>query len=1058
MSKARIILFLLLLTSGLPVHSQDDTHNYVRSVTYLKADRTDSIIQVQYYDDLGRPDQLVSGGMNTHGTYLHTQTEYDGVGREKKTWLPVIGATNPAYVSNIANINHSQYHDSRAFSETSYDALDRTTFVSTPGEAWTDKGKHTNYRCNTGNEVKRYSAANPTSFTYYQPNTLTCVETLDEDGIRVQTFTDQQGRTVLERRGSTGDTSDTYYVYNDLSQLVYVLTPEYQQNASTSLYAYCYKYNQRGLVSSRKLPGCQADTLIYDTADRLIRMQDGLLRASSQYRVYTYDGLNRQVSQSIEGGNTELINYYDNYNFLNQYTSLAHDGTNGSVFGLDGSTGSYAKGNLTGVWQKASDGTALLTTYVYDDHNRIVKQAESGLDGTAVVTKYTYNFVGDVTSETSARYHYVQSTGRWVSDYELDSQTAYNHGTRLASTTTVNLTDNTGGADAGEIVSTPGYDDYGRVTSLNRSGTSGDVSYTYDLVHGWLTGISYPSGGFTQTLYRETGGNRPRWNGSISAMTWQTEIGVQRRYDYRYDNRNRLTEAAYSHYGSQGSSSPTLSLIPSSTSTPNYSTWYRYDRNSNLTWVKRYGKKNDGTFNVIDRLRIDHTGNQLTSVKDSITGSLTYTYSSEFVDGSNTGSEYSYNGNGGLTKDLNRGISGIVYDKLGHPTQVTFTSGNTISYVYAADGRKLRAVHRQGTYQPVTTDYAGPYEFTGGTISRVSFPGGYYSYSPNGWTAHYYIQDYQGSNRKVVKAASTEVEQVTHYYPYGGVIGDISTPEGTQKYKFEGKELDRSFGLDNYDIHARNYYAMLPMLDRVDPLSEKYYGISPYVYCAGDPVNRGDYDGKDAQVLFEGNNITISAEIVLTGKNATKELAEIFQKGLEEIWGELSSFTDEDGNLYNICFDLNVTANPDIDIDNGSIPQPDGYHNYMQVVNESYINGSNENAQSGVNLKTGYTGHIRSYGRNMSLLFDNPMPHEFGHMIGLIDRYYRKGNNSFALPGWNGQIMAEPAGVGIADNQSISGVLNPLIQVNKALTSWSQPSWTQSFFLHLGNRYYKERK
>ena len=850
MSKTRIISLLLSLAFSLPVFSQSTNRNYVRSVTYLKSDRSDSIIQVQYYDDLGRPDQLVSGGMNTHGTYLHTQTEYDGVGRERKTWLPAVGATNPAYVSNIANINPSQYHDSRAFSETSYDALDRTTFVSTPGVAWTGRGKHTNYRYNTDNEVKHYSATNPASFSYYHPNTLTCVETLDEDGIRVQTFTDQLDRIVLERRGSSGDTSDTYYVYNDLSQLVYVLTPEYQQNASTSLHAYCYEYNQRGLVSNRKLPGCQVVTMDYDGADRLIRMQDGLLRASSQYRVFTYDNLGRLVSQSIEGGDTELINYYDKYDFLTQYSSLAHEGITGSVFGLQGcdSDESYAIGSPTGIWQKASDGTALLTTYVYGDHGRVVKQAESGLDGTAVVTKYTYNHVGDVTSETSTRYHYVQSTGRWVSDYELGSQTAYNHGTRLASSTTVSLTESSSGASAGEIVSTPGYDDYGRVTSLNRSGTSGDVSYTYDLVHGWLTGISYPSGGFSQTLFRETGGNRPRWNGNISAMTWQTESGVQRRYDYRYDNRNRLTEAAYSHYGSQGSSSSTLSLIPASTSTPNYSTWYRYDRNSNLKWVKRYGKKNDGTYNVIDKLRIDHTGNQLTSVKDSITGSLTYTYSSEFVDGSNSGSEYAYNGNGGLTKDLNRGISGIVYDKLGHPTQVTFTSGNTISYVYAADGRKLRTTHRQGTHQPVTTDYAGPYEFEGGTISRVSFPGGYYSYSPGSWTAHYYIQDYQGSNRKVVKAASTTVEQVTHYYPYGGVIGDISAEEECrQKYKFEGKELDRSFGLDNYDIHARNYFAMLPMWDRVDPLAEKYYGISPYVYCAGDPVNKGDYDGQKVE-------------------------------------------------------------------------------------------------------------------------------------------------------------------------------------------------------------------
>ena len=114
-----------------------------------------------------------------------------------------------------------------------------------------------------------------------------------------------------------------------------------------------------------------------------------------------------------------------------------------------------------------------------------------------------------------------------------------------------------------------------------------------------------------------------------------------------------------------------------------------------------------------------------------------------------------------------------------------------------------------------------------------------------------------------------------NYYPYGGVIGDISTNENVQKYKLfhyipreqarsegprshqkeidnllarrrafrRGVELDRTFGLDNYDIHARQYFAMMPSWDRIDPLVEKYYGISPYAYCGGDPVNLGDYDG-----------------------------------------------------------------------------------------------------------------------------------------------------------------------------------------------------------------------
>lgn len=135
------------------------------------------------------------------------------------------------------------------------------------------------------------------------------------------------------------------------------------------------------------------------------------------------------------------------------------------------------------------------------------------------------------------------------------------------------------------------------------------------------------------------------------------------------------------------------------------------------------------------------------------------------------------------------------------------------------------------------------------------FDGGYASFNNdtiNSW--HYYIQDYLDNNRMVVNKNST-VEQVTHYYPYGGVIGDISTNESFQMYKFEGKELDRTFGLDNYDIHARQYFAMMPSWDRIDPLAEKDYGISPYVYCHGNPVSHIDRNGKWVETLWDVVNV-----------------------------------------------------------------------------------------------------------------------------------------------------------------------------------------------------------
>ena len=177
---------------------------------------------------------------------------------------------------------------------------------------------------------------------------------------------------------------------------------------------------------------------------------------------------------------------------------------------------------------------------------------------------------------------------------------------------------------------------------------------------------------------------------------------------------------------------------------------------------------------------------------------------------------------------------------------------SNIEYIYAADGTKLRTIHRPASSSALTDsiDYIGNLILKNGQPSMYIFDGGYVSFGTNGavngW--HYYIQDYMGNNRMVVNKNGT-TEQVTHYYPYGGVIGDISTNESVQKYKFEGNELDRTFGLDNYDIHARQYFAMMPSWDRIDPFAEKYYGISPYVYCGGDPVNFGDYDGMDRYAL-----------------------------------------------------------------------------------------------------------------------------------------------------------------------------------------------------------------
>ena len=74
----------------------------------------------------------------------------------------------------------------------------------------------------------------------------------------------------------------------------------------------------------------------------------------------------------------------------------------------------------------------------------------------------------------------------------------------------------------------------------------------------------------------------------------------------------------------------------------------------------------------------------------------------------------------------------------------------------------------------------------------VSLPDGMY---------HYYLKDHQGNNR-VVADRNGKVEEVNHYYPFGGMFAHNGN---VQPYKYNGKELDTRKELNWYDYGARHY-------------------------------------------------------------------------------------------------------------------------------------------------------------------------------------------------------------------------------------------------------------
>lgn len=231
-----------------------------------------------------------------------------------------------------------------------------------------------------------------------------------------------------------------------------------------------------------------------------------------------------------------------------------------------------------------------------------------------------------------------------------------------------------------------------------------------------------------------------------------------------------------------------------------------------------------------------------------------------FKDGANADVEYFYDANGALVKDLNKGISNIEYDVLGNMKCITFSNGFKTKYIYDAAGNKLRITHESVVTN--TTDYIGNFVLEDGKLSKYLFDGGYCSFDNNqNPNFHYCEKDHLGSIRMVVNENGT-MEQVNHYYPFGGVYGDLSYNSEYQRNKYIGKEFDHMHGLDWYDHGARMYDAAKVVWNKVDPLSEIYFHFAPYLYCTNNPIVMFDNTGLLGVriVDMENKTITVSAD------------------------------------------------------------------------------------------------------------------------------------------------------------------------------------------------------
>jgi len=161
--------------------------------------------------------------------------------------------------------------------------------------------------------------------------------------------------------------------------------------------------------------------------------------------------------------------------------------------------------------------------------------------------------------------------------------------------------------------------------------------------------------------------------------------------------------------------------------------------------------------------------------------------------------DYDYDVNGNLLKDLNKEIgglqtSGIQYNHLNLPYQVAVTNKGTITYIYDASGRKLEKQTLDNTAQGKTTKtaYIGGYVFQDDVLQFIGNEEGRARPKDNGFVFDYFIKDHLGNTRMVLTD-----EQQTDAYPVASMETATAASEKLYYSNIDETRADKPAGYPN---------------------------------------------------------------------------------------------------------------------------------------------------------------------------------------------------------------------------------------------------------------------
>ena len=897
---------LIIGPANLDYYSSPTGLNYIVSCTPLKAvqqirelskEEQQRASVVQYYDDLGRPIQTMLPLQSPAGNDLVSSITYDALGRESRRYLtvPVGGSNGGNYVAMttlvLACQNTYGADASRAFTETVYEAspLNRVTKQLMPGAAWEVHPVQIDYQINSSPLVTWHATSNGnyTSQTY-APHQLYITQATDPDGRLVREYKDKHGKLVMTEAYDGTDWLQTRFVYDDFG-LQKAIVPPQAASINNVEYCYYYEHDARYRIIKKKIPGADWVYMVYDKADRLILTQDGRQHQRNEWTFRKYDVFGREIITGLystmlthsalqtqfanvvvteeytgsglagyswtkepivnQAKDLLSVNYYDNYLaiIINSALTFTPNNLSGSAYAQNN------KGRVTATITAIlppdltpnpfPNGEGSLTTvFYYDDYNRVIQTVSTNHVGGTDRVSTKYDFRGNVLETLQA--------SSWVNDVDDPGsltlrQTIEYDLVKRPITMNIQLNKN-----PIQPFAQMDYDELGRVKEkrLHQEGAPSFIAdtgiinpkggpfvlstawadttmYTYN-IQNWLKKISGDL--FTQELFYEQvpsgSGVIPQFGGNISGMDWKTPSKDKATYAFTYDGVSRLTNSQFSNA---------------------YTEHLTYDKNDNITTLKRYGAT---TFT--DNLTYTYNGNQVTQIANNISGSIKV-----------APTMYSYDFNGNTIRE---GSTSMTYNLLNLPQQVQLVGGRKIENTYAADGRKLATVAQDGLeLKDGTKKYNGNLVFDmNGDLEYILFSEGRILHNPatSSYTFEYSIKNHIGSPCVVFVPTATgaEVIQENAFYPYGMRIEALSWHNPLYKqnrYLREGMEFVSDHGWNRYDHHARTYNPATGLFDQIDPLAAKFPWMSPRAFCNNNPFNNIDPDGR---IVIFINGLTFS--------------------------------------------------------------------------------------------------------------------------------------------------------------------------------------------------------